>query len=146
MYTVYKLTWFSRYTLYSLIVFILAAVYGVLMIKGFAEPGFLLAGFMLLSLFILFLSLRKASSFYALSEEDFSMDQWFSHVRLNLTEMVVIRIKSALLGKFLEIQTLRGRFFVPLSSIRNCSVLIRMLKRRVSKLEQTEREELDLDD
>lgn len=147
MYSVYKMLRFSRYTLYSLLVLILGIFFSAGMIHPpVEEPSFPML-FTLLSLFILLLCLWMQTCSYALSEEDFTIDQGGRHIRVKLSDIVEINVKNFLGGKFLEIESLRGKFIIPLSSITDHTTFLRVMSRRVSKNTGDEgREELDLDD
>ena len=147
MYTFYKVSWFSRYAVYRLIILVLAVVYGVCLFMGYAAPVVMeVCLFVFLSLFLLVLSLREGRSVYGLSEEEFIIDGWLRHLRLELREVENIRTRKTILGEFMEIQSLRGKFIIPLSSLRDHASLYRIMTRRLARLGDTEREELHLDD
>lgn len=146
MYSVYKMLRFSRYTLYSMLVLILAVFFWMGRINNPVDEYSVFILFILLSLFILFLCLREESCSYALSEEDFTIDQWLRHERVKLSDIAEMNIKNSFFGKFLEVHFIRGKFTIPLSSIADHSSLLRVMSRRVFKTTDMEREELDLDD
>lgn len=145
--TVYKLMLFSRYALYILLVFILDSVLVAGLIREWAQIDVFLIIAVLFTFLILLLGFREIFSTYILTEEVIIINRWLKHAEIKWTEVLELSLRNFFGGEFLEIRSVRGKFTIPLSSIKDKLSMERIMNRRLLKSpEESGREELDLDD
>ena len=145
--TVYKLMSFSRYTFYILFVSILDSVLMTGFIKGWAQIDSFLIIEILFTFLIFLISFREIFSTYVLTEEVIIINRWLKHAEIKWTEVLELSLRTFLGGEFLEIRSVRGKFTIPLSSLKDKLSMQRIMNRRLLKSsEEAGREELDLDD
>ena len=145
--TVYKLMSFSRYTFYILFVSILDSVLMTGFIKGWAQIDSFLIIEILFTFLIFLISFREIFSTYVLTEEVIIINRWLKHAEIKWTEVLELSLRTFFGGEFLEIRSVRGKFTIPLSSLKDKLSMQRIMNRRLLKSsEEAGREELDLDD